>query len=104
MKIFSSWSGTCRAGFAIVLAAAVLTAAAEQDPEAPREAPAFTEVVDVELVNVEAWVNDRKGRSVTGLAVDDFEVFEDGEQVAITHFAEVASPGAWCSCGRRPHP
>jgi VWFA-related protein len=49
----------------------------------------FMDVVDVELVNVEVWVTDGSNRPVSGLTADDFEVFEDGERVEITYFAEV---------------
>lgn len=79
------------AGVATVLAAAAFTVVAEQPP---REPSAFAEIVDVELINVEVWVTDRKGRSITGLGVEDFEVSEDGDPVAISHFAEVAGPVA----------
>ncbi|MCY3931781.1 MAG: VWA domain-containing protein, partial [Acidobacteria bacterium] len=53
------------------------------------EPPSFSEVVDVQLVNVEVWVSDRRGRPVTGLGPDDFEVREDGEPVTIDFFSEV---------------
>ena len=43
----------------------------------------------MQLVNVEAWVTDGKGNSIKGLSVADFEVFEDGEPVEITYFAEI---------------
>ena len=49
----------------------------------------FTDVIDVQLVNVEVWVTDRKGQPVSGLTVDDFEVLEDGKPVEITYFAEI---------------
>lgn len=48
----------------------------------------WSDQVTVDLVNVEVWVTDKKGQSVTGLLADDFEVFEDGEPVEVTHFAE----------------
>lgn len=80
------------AGAAIVLASVSFTAVASQDPELSRDPSGFAETVDVELVNVEAWVTDRKGRSVTGLGVEDFEVFEDGVRVTISHFAEIEDP------------
>ncbi len=51
--------------------------------------PAFSEVVDVQLVNVEVWVSDNRGRPVTGLSLDDFEVREDGEPVSVEFFSEV---------------
>lgn len=49
----------------------------------------FGEIVNVQLVNVEVWVTDRQGRPVSGLTVEDFEILEDGQPVAITNFAEV---------------
>lgn len=54
------------------------------------EPPSFSEVVDVQLVNVEVWVSDRRGNPVTGLGPDDFEVREDGEPVTVQFFNEVA--------------
>jgi VWFA-related protein len=49
----------------------------------------FTEVIEVQLVNVEVWVTDKQDRPVSGLTADDFEVLEDGQPVDITYFAEV---------------
>lgn len=51
----------------------------------------FGEIVDVQLVNVEAWVTDSKGNPVLGLTADDFEVFEDGNPVEISYFSEVGA-------------
>lgn len=47
----------------------------------------FGEAVSVELVNVEVWVTDRQGNPITGLTREDFELYEDGERVDVTHFA-----------------
>jgi VWFA-related protein len=78
-----------RRTFWTLIAAPVLLAhsgvVAAQD-EAPYT---FGEVVEVQLVNVEAWVTDGKGNSVKGLTAADFEILEDGKPVAITHFAEL---------------
>ena len=52
-------------------------------------AQAFEESVDVQLVNVEVRVIDRKGRAIKGLTPDDFEVFEDRRPVEVLHFAEL---------------
>jgi VWFA-related protein len=49
----------------------------------------FTDVIDVQLVNVEVWVTDKKDRPVSGLTIDDFEILEDDKPVEITYFAEV---------------
>ncbi len=48
----------------------------------------FSEVVDVQLVNVEVWVSDRQGRPVVGLGPEDFEVREDGKPVTVDFFSE----------------
>jgi Ca-activated chloride channel homolog len=41
----------------------------------------------IELINVGATIADRKGNLVTELAVEDFEIFEDGKKQAIQYFA-----------------
>lgn len=56
------------------------------------EPPTFGESVDVQLINVEVWVTDRRGNAVTGLGSDDFEVREDGKKVAISNFTEIRDP------------
>jgi Ca-activated chloride channel family protein len=50
----------------------------------------------IELVNIGATVRDRKGALVSNLAVDDFELYEDGKKQTITYFASgdlTSSPG-----------
>ena len=69
------------------LAAAGAAPASAQAQDTDR--PSFGEVVDVQLVNVEVWVSDNRGRPVTGLGSDAFEVREDGEPVTIDFFSEV---------------
>jgi VWFA-related protein len=49
-------------------------------------APALLEQVDVNLVELYTTVVDRSGRPVGGLAVDDFEVYEDGRRQEIVRF------------------
>jgi VWFA-related protein len=52
--------------------------------------------VTVDLVQVDAVVTDAKGRHVTGLKPEDFEILEDGKPQKITHFSYVpgnAIPG-----------
>lgn len=68
------------------LAALAPAAAPAQTQDADR--PAFSEVVDVQLVNVEVWVSDNRGRPVAGLSLDDFEVREDGRPVTVEFFSE----------------
>ena len=63
-------------------------AAQEQQPaaEAPR---VFFDVTQVAVVNVDVYVTGAKGKRVTGLTVDDFEIFEDGRRVEISNFYAV---------------
>lgn len=57
----------------------------------PAQGQTFTEKVDVSLINVDAVVTDRGGKPVSGLTVEDFEVFDNGVSVPITNFT--ALPG-----------
>ncbi|HEV8240118.1 MAG TPA: VWA domain-containing protein [Thermoanaerobaculia bacterium] len=73
-------------------AAAAPSAAPSPPPPAagpPASAGAFAEAVDVELVTIDVWVSDRQGQPVAGLGAGDFQLLQDGQPVAITHFAEV---------------
>jgi VWFA-related protein len=46
----------------------------------------------VELINVTATVTDRSGRFAAGLRKEDFVVYDDDEQVEITHFSAERTP------------
>jgi VWFA-related protein len=48
----------------------------------------YVETVNVNVVNVDVYVTDKKGR-VSGLARNDFELYEDGRPMAITNFLAV---------------
>jgi VWFA-related protein len=72
---------------ALSLLAGPLTLAAQEEPT-----PLFVERVDVNVVNVEVWVTDQKGKRVVGLAQQDFEIFEDGQPVEISNFYATARP------------
>ena len=51
----------------------------------------FFEQIDVDVVNVEVFVTDRRGEPVTGLEQEDFELLVDGQPTPITNFyAETA--------------
>jgi VWFA-related protein len=76
-------------GLLVVMAAVGLAAWAADDP--PDEAQAvgglaFLDEVEVTIVNIEVFVRDKDGRPVTDLGVDDFRVYQDGEERAITNF------------------
>jgi VWFA-related protein len=49
----------------------------------------FFETIDVNVVNVEVVVTDKKGNRIKGLTQDDFELREDGKLVKITNFYAV---------------
>ncbi|HYM62769.1 MAG TPA: VWA domain-containing protein [Thermoanaerobaculia bacterium] len=46
------------------------------------------ESIEVSIVNLDVFVNDKKGNRIHGLTKDDFEVFEDGKLQPITNFSE----------------
>lgn len=45
--------------------------------------------VETNLVSIPVSVRDRKGRFVTDLRMDDFQIFENGTRQAIAHFAPI---------------
>lgn len=51
---------------------------------------AFFESIDVNVVNVDVFVTDKKGNLVSGLKREDFEILEDKKPVQITNFYAVA--------------
>src|SRR5256712_13958464 len=53
------------------------------DPQDPR----FKLNVEVELVNITATVLDEQGKYMEGLRLEDFQVFEDGEEQKISFFS-----------------
>ncbi len=56
--------------------------------------PSFGEVVEVNVVDVDVYVTDRKGNRVTGLKKGDFAVFEDGKAVDVSNFVELSAGAA----------
>ncbi len=54
----------------------------------------FVDTVEVNVVNVEVFVSDKKGNPITGLTVDDFELLEDGQPVQISNFFVASGAGA----------
>ena len=69
-----------------MLALALLSRAATGQEEDARSRPGFLDSVEVNEVNVDVLVTDRRGNRVIDLTRDDFEVFEDGRRVEITAF------------------
>lgn len=57
----------------------------------------FFDRVEVNVVNVEVYVTDKKGNPVPGLTREDFELFVDGDPVEISNFyaIEAGDPAPW---------
>ena len=77
-----------RFGVLLVLLAALGRLALAQQTTA---APETVFRVTVNLVQVDAVVTDSKGRQVTNLTRDDFEIFDNNRPQQITHFAYIAA-------------
>ena len=75
---------------ALLIAIAVYPVSGAAQPQPAAEETTFFESIDVEIVNVDVVVTDKKGEPITGLTVDDFEVLEDGQPVVISNFFAVA--------------
>jgi VWFA-related protein len=69
------------------VAATVLLAAMWAPAAAPGGPPEFGSAITV--VTVPVFATDRKGRAVTGLTVDDFEVTDDGRPVKLVGLREI---------------
>ena len=73
---------------AVVLQSSALNGQQQQ----PRQAPEVTFQVEVNYVDVDVVVTDEQGNFVTGLAREDFEVFEDGKPQKVETFSLVELP------------
>jgi len=62
------------------------------EPRGATDDPRFMFRTGIDLINVSATVTDRRGRFVTGLTREDFQLFEDGEPVEITYFDDERVP------------
>jgi VWFA-related protein len=73
----------------LLLSCALLGASpsAAASPATAQAAEPFAESVEVEVVNVDVIVTDRKGGRVLDLGKDDFELLVDGIPVAVEYFA-----------------
>jgi VWFA-related protein len=55
-----------------------------------QERPYFVDAIDVDVVNIDVVVTDRKGDPITGLTRDDFVLLVDGEPIELTNFFAVS--------------
>lgn len=89
---FQQRRAPCR--FTWLAALLFLLAPGGRAQEANPPLTAFLERLEVQVVNVEVFVTDRRGRPLLDLQRDDFEVFEDGEQVTLVNFLPPSAPPA----------
>ena len=74
---------------AVLTVAFTVAPATAQQAQSEGEPPAFAEVLDVRLVNLEVVVT-RKGDRVANLGPEDFRLLVDGREVPIEYFSEVS--------------
>jgi VWFA-related protein len=73
----------------VALLALVAQAAAAQVPTPGPLEGLFFESIDVNVVNLDVYVTDKRGNPVLDLRQQDFEVLEDGKPMPITNFYAV---------------
>lgn len=71
----------------LVLPGATIAREVAQDQELPK----LVESVEVRVINVDVVVTDRRGKVISGLKADDFEIYENGRKQPISNFYEVNS-------------
>jgi VWFA-related protein len=77
---------------AFVIALMTPLGARQTSEQSQDEAAGFRFKSGVELINVTTTVSDTSGRFVAGLRKEDFQVFEDGQPVEVTHFSAERVP------------
>jgi VWFA-related protein len=78
----------------VIISLAAATLAAQQPQQQPNEAPKLAETMDIRIINVDVVVTDKKGKPITGLTKDDFQLLENGVPKTISNFYEVEGPKA----------
>ncbi|HXU33887.1 MAG TPA: VWA domain-containing protein [Thermoanaerobaculia bacterium] len=92
------------AAFGVAAAAPAKPATPPAEAEDLADESTFFASVDVRVVNVEVVVTDKSGQPVPGLSAADFELFEDGKRVEITHFYGPGVTGGPAATGEVPGP
>ena len=87
-------------GSALLFVALLLSLAGSTLAQAQPSQP-FVESVDVQVVEVDVVVTDKKGRPVKGLTRGDFELYVDGQPVEVANFYESAISAVEERTGRR---
>lgn len=94
------------AAAALSLSLLAQAAAGQAEPAPARAAQDEEDVVRItsNLIQLDAVVLDARGRQVTDLTAEEFELSEDGRAQAITNFSYVdTSPGAGAKAGANAH-
>ena len=77
----------------VAVLGSVLAAQQQAAPQAPvADQPPVTFRVEVNYVEVDAFVTDADGKTVSDLTTNDFEVFEDGKPQKVSSFSLVNIP------------
>ncbi len=82
------------AGFALLFALLLGGGLQQQQQQQQQQDRQDTVRIGTQLVQVDVVVTDKKGRHVTDLAQDEFELMLDGKAQPLTHFQHVTLPGA----------
>jgi len=78
----------------LVFALAWASLNAQSPPEPALPAPDTVIRIDVNLVQIDAIVTDRRGRPVTDLKTDDFRILQDGKPQTICNFSYISTSAA----------
>jgi len=81
--------GAAPALAALLLAASALAQPQRENREPAADTPVFLERLEVEIVNVDVVITDRRGNPVEGLTRADFELRVNGEPTSIDNFYAV---------------
>jgi VWFA-related protein len=87
-----------RIAVAVAASLFAFSPAAQQSPQQAGE------VINVQITNLDVVVTDSKGKRITGLTRDDFEVLEDGKKQEITNLSEVSRTTTESSTTIQPAP
>src|SRR5712671_2187333 len=81
-----------RPGVALLVFASAFSQTQNPAPAPAQESPDMPVLrVTVNLVQVDAVVTDSKGKQVTNLTADDFQLFQDGKPQKITKFSYIST-------------
>jgi VWFA-related protein len=86
--------------FALLAAAAPQARQSQAGPGRPADQPIFR--LTVSLVQLDAVVTDRKGRHVTTLGPEDFEVYQDGRPQPVVAVSYVEADDGWVDASGLP--